>query len=142
MPIQITRDLVIPEEELRFTASRSGGPGGQNVNKLNTRVTLLFDLEGSRTLSPQQKQQLRHRLANRISNSGILRVTSQQQRRQRANLNLARERFAQLLAQALKKRRARRKTAVPRMVIRQRLDRKRRRGQLKRLRSKVSADEG
>jgi len=66
--------VLIPESELVFKASRSSGPGGQNVNKLNTRVTVLFDVVGSPSLSEEQKQQVLSRLSPRVDKSGILHV--------------------------------------------------------------------
>jgi len=99
--IEIVPGLVIPDEELRFSASRSGGPGGQNVNKVNSRVTLLFDVDGSRALTPDQKVRLRERLAGRISSAGLLRVVSQRHRTQAANRRAAQQRFEEVLRQAL-----------------------------------------
>jgi ribosome-associated protein len=64
--IEVTDQVSIPEEELRFTASHSSGPGGQNVNKVSSRVTLWFDVANSPTLSPEQKELIMRRLENRI----------------------------------------------------------------------------
>lgn len=83
--VQVAENLVIPDGELTFVADRSSGPGGQNVNKVNTRVTLLFDVEGSTVLSAQQRMLLRQRLSGRIGKTGILRVVSQRHRTQLAN---------------------------------------------------------
>src|SRR5215475_13463468 len=95
--IEIDGEIALPEEELTFATSRSGGPGGQNVNKLETRVTLRFDLAGSPSLSPEQKARLRERLATRITKAGVLQVTAQRHRTQAANREAAVERFAELL---------------------------------------------
>jgi ribosome-associated protein len=65
--IEITDDIAICEDELVFKASRSGGPGGQNVNKVNTRVTLFFDVAGCEGLSDIQKQRILRRLATRAN---------------------------------------------------------------------------
>ncbi|MCU0918492.1 MAG: hypothetical protein MUC88_28625, partial [Planctomycetes bacterium] len=78
-------DNPIPENELVITASRSSGPGGQNVNKLNTRVIVLFDVTGSPSLSNEQKQEVLSRLATRIDKRGVLHVASQAYRSQEAN---------------------------------------------------------
>lgn len=115
--IEIAPGLAVADGELRFVASRSGGPGGQNVNKVETRVTLLFDLDGSPSLTEGQRRRLRERLAGRISVDGILRVSSQRHRSQAANRRAALERFVELLAQALRpraKRVATRPTAASR----------------------------
>jgi len=99
--VEITAELAIPEQELSFTASRSGGPGGQNVNKVATKVTLFFDVDGSPCLSPEQKARIHERLATRISNGGVLRVTCQVHRSQSANREEVVERFVALLRDAL-----------------------------------------
>ena len=83
--ISITRTVSIGDDELVFTASRSGGPGGQNVNKVNTRMTLLFDLAGSPSLTDVQKRRVSKRLATRIDKQGRLRVVSQKHRTQEAS---------------------------------------------------------
>ena len=126
----------IAEYELRFTYSRSSGPGGQNVNRVETRVTLLFDVLGSPSLTEGQKRRIESRLATRINKEGILRVVSQRHRTREANRRAAAERFEELLAGALRRERPRRKTRVPREARRRRLEGKRRRGQLKRLRTR------
>ncbi len=126
----------IAEDELRFTYSRSSGPGGQNVNRVETRVTLLFDVLGSPSLSEGHKRRIASLLATRINKEGILRVVSQRHRTREANRRAARERFEELLAGALKRQRPRRKTRVPRQARRRRLEGKRRRGDLKRLRNR------
>src|SRR6185295_483226 len=108
--IPITEDLAIPDEEVAFTTSRSGGPGGQNVNKLETRVTLRFDLPGSPTFSDEQKARLRDRLATRITKDGVFHVTSQRHRTQAANRDAALERFAELLREGLREEAPRKKT--------------------------------
>ncbi len=124
----------IPDEEITFKTSRSSGPGGQNVNKVESRVTLLFDLDGSPSLTAAQKVRLRDRLASRINKEGVLRVVSQKHRTQAANRNAARERFHELLEKALARRRKRKPTRIPKAAARRRLEEKRRRGELKRRR--------
>jgi len=124
----------IPVDELRFTYSRSGGPGGQHVNRVETRVTLLFDVDGSGRLSDEQKRRVRRRLATRINKEGEMRVVSQRHRTREANRRAAIERFDELLEEALRPRTPRRKTRVPAADRRRRLEAKRRRGDLKRQR--------
>ncbi len=133
--IAITDDIFIRDESIVFKASRSGGPGGQNVNKVNTRVTLFFDVAECESLSDAQKKRILTRLATRADKNGVLRVVSQKFRTQKANRTAALERLRQLLKEALKKRPVRKKTRLPERARRRRLEEKKRRSALKRLRS-------
>jgi ribosome-associated protein len=83
--IEIKKNIFICEDELVFKASRSGGPGGQNVNKVNTRVTVFFNVANAKGLSEEQKKQILKRLATRASKEGVIRVVSQRYRTQKAN---------------------------------------------------------
>lgn len=134
--IQITKRLSIPEHEITFSASRSGGPGGQHVNKVSSRVTLYFDVTASPSLSETQKRRILQRLATRISQDGVLRVVAQQHRSQAANRKAATERFANLLCDALTPVAVRRQTTVPEAAQQRRLEAKKRRGQLKQQRTR------
>lgn len=125
----------IPAREVSFTASRSSGPGGQHVNKVETRVVLSFDVAASPSLTPEEKERIRERLGSRLTKAGVLRVVAQRHRSQAANRKLALERLAELLREALAEETPRRPTKVPQAVRRRRLEEKRQRSQLKRLRS-------
>ena len=131
----------IPDEELDFTTSRSSGPGGQNVNKVSTRVTLLFDVDHSAALSDRQRELLHERLAGRINRSGVLRVTSQRHRTQSANREAALERFAGLLTEAFSEAPQRVPTRIPAQINEKRLDEKRRRARVKQTRAVDLSDE-
>ena len=133
--IPIDDELAIPDEEVSFTTSRSGGPGGQNVNKLETRVTVRFDVAGSPSLSEEQRQRILERLATRITRAGFLQVTSQKHRTQLENREAAVARFAELMAGALREEIPRKPTRVSKAAKRRRLDEKRRQSQRKRERS-------
>lgn len=133
--IEINSRIVIPEEELTFKFSRSGGPGGQNVNKVNTRVTLLFDAANATSFSDAEKKRILKRLATRANKQGIVRVVSQRYRTQKANREATIERLGELLRGALKKKAMRKKTAVPEHARQKRLEEKRRRSLLKRQRA-------
>ena len=113
---------------------RSAGPGGQNVNKLNTRVTLLLDFEACPAFSEFQRGRIRARLQNRLASDGRLRVVAQSERSQSANRAAAQERMLKLLEQSLHVERARRPTKPTAGSRRRRLDAKRKRGELKRQR--------
>ncbi|MCH7920500.1 MAG: aminoacyl-tRNA hydrolase, partial [Planctomycetes bacterium] len=126
--------IEINEEDLRYAASRSSGPGGQHVNKVNTRIMLWFDLERNTQFSASQKARLREKLSTRLDKLGRLRVASQRYRSQRANREAALVRLQALLEEALKEPAVRVRTRVPRSVIRKRLDEKRQRSVVKRQR--------
>jgi ribosome-associated protein len=134
--IAIAPGVEIPESELEFIASRSGGPGGQNVNKVSSRVTLRFDLGRSSALSEEQRQRIRAKLSSRINKEGVLQVTSQRTRSQDLNRDDALERFAELLRAALREEKKRLKTRATRASQEERLREKKRRRVVKELRSK------
>lgn len=134
--IEITNDIFVREDELVFKFSRSGGPGGQNVNKVNTRVTLFFDAAKCESFSDVQRQRILERLATRANKDGIIRVVSQRYRTQKANRRVAVERLQELLREALKKKAVRKKTRVPKAVKWRRLEEKRQRSLLKQQRAK------
>ena len=133
--ISILPGLEIPEGDLEFVASRSGGPGGQNVNKVSSRVTLRFDLERTTALSPEQRNRIRARLASRINKDGVLQVTSQVTRSQDLNREDAVARFAELLRMALHQDKKRVATRATRSSKEQRLQEKKNRTQIKQARS-------
>lgn len=133
--IQIMSGIEIPDDEIAFTASRSGGPGGQNVNKVSSKVTLAFDLAASAALSEQQKRIISEKLGARINSDGIFQVVSQRTRSQEMNRVDAIERFAELLRHALTPRKARIKTRTPRSAKEQRLQEKKQHSSKKQTRS-------
>ena len=134
-PLHIVHGLAIPMEELDFSFSRSGGPGGQNVNKVNSRVTLRFDVVRSPSLSEEQKRRILSRLSTRISAAGILQVSSRKTPSQASNREAAEERFAQLLRDALAPKLVRKKTAPGAAARRDRLKEKKHHSLIKRERS-------
>lgn len=139
--IEIAPGLGVSERELAFSCDRSPGPGGQNVNKAHTRVTLLFDVSGSHSLSHQQKKRLCEMLGTRISRDGVLRVVSCKERTQLANRRAAVNRFIELMGQAFKPVKPRKETAVPVSSQRRRLNGKAQRSEVKQLRGEVSVEE-
>ena len=140
-PIKITDNLTIPTSELMFTACRSSGPGGQNVNKVNTRVTLWFDMDNSPSLSIRQKQMIQNHLPTRINKEGVLRVVSQKYRSQAQNRNTAIERFVSLLCESLKEELPRKKMTISYAARQRRLEEKKHRSLIKHDRSKRISSE-
>jgi ribosome-associated protein len=138
--IRITDETVISEGDIVYRFSRSAGPGGQNVNKVNTRVMLLFDIDHSRGLTAEQKQRLFDRLSSRISDDGLLTVVSQMHRTQSANRKSAQNRLVELLKAALRDMPVRKETGVPHGEKQKRLRRKRRRSEIKQMRKSVAFD--
>ena len=138
--IPIKAGLVIPESEITFTASRSSGPGGQNVNKVSSRVTLTFNVAASTALSDEQKQKIGGRLATRINKEGLLRIVSQKTRSQEVNRRDAINRFSDLLRRALTDERSRIKTRLPAAAKERRIEEKKKRQVIKQQRSKRGWD--
>jgi ribosome-associated protein len=138
--IHIMDGLSIPENEIRTTASRSGGPGGQNVNKVSSKVTLSFDVQRSVALSVEQRRKIMGRLATRISKDGVLQVVSQRTRSQELNRGDVLQRLAELLRRALTPRTPRISTRASAAVKQRRLDEKKKRAVTKQTRAKQGWD--
>jgi ribosome-associated protein len=139
--LHITDDLVIPLSELRFQFSRSGGPGGQHVNRSATQVELTFDVSGSPSLNDLQRTRILSQLKSYIDTRGTLHLTSQTTRSQHRNRLEVVERFQQLLQRALHIPKRRRPTRPPPQAKEQRLSEKRRRGTIKGGRTRKWSDE-
>lgn len=139
--IRIDDRLEIPPDEITFVASRGGGPGGQHVNKVATRMTLRFDVANSPSLTEPQRRRLRKMLASRINRDGVLQLSSHAHRSQLANREALLVRFAETLAAALKPPRRRKKTRVPRGSRERRLTAKRQRSEKKQARGRVRRGE-
>ena len=119
------------EKELQFQASRSGGAGGQNVNKVASKVELKFDVQNSALLTDEEKELVLQKLANRINSEGYLQVVCQTERSQLQNKELCVERFYELLRQALTQQKKRKATRPTRASVKQRLESKKKRAEKK-----------
>jgi ribosome-associated protein len=126
--IPVTRSLSIPRSEVELRFSRSSGPGGQHAQKTDTRVEAVFDVEASSALSDAQKRRVLARLGP------VVRAVAQDERSQWRNRELALERLAEALREALRPQRRRRPTRPTKAAVEKRLEGKRRRGETKRLR--------
>jgi len=127
---------LVPSPLLRAVTSRSGGPGGQNVNKVETRVTIEVDVDAL-PLPDDRKVRIRERLSGRINKAGVLRVTSQAERSQLANRDRALDRMEELLRDAIAEQASRKPTRISRAQKRRRLEEKKRRAKTKRLRTQL-----
>lgn len=123
--------------EFQFLTSRSNGPGGQNVNKVNSKVELRFDVQNSSLLSAEQKEIIRTKLSAKISSDGILSVVSQRDRSQLANKEDAISKFYLLISRALKPVKPRKNTRPTKGSVERRLTGKRIKAELKQNRSKI-----
>jgi ribosome-associated protein len=105
---KITAELL--GSEVEFTTSRSSGPGGQNVNKVNSKVTLRFDIRNSQVLTDEEKGTLSNKLASRMTTDGVLLLSSQDKRSQLQNKEEVIHKFEQLAAKAFEKKKPRKAT--------------------------------
>jgi ribosome-associated protein len=124
------------QPEITFLTSRSSGPGGQNVNKVNSKVTLQFDVQNSKLLSNEQKEIIVVKLASRINKEGILAFTSQNKRSQLQNKEVALMKLDKLLAKAFFIKKTRKSTVPKKGAIMKRLDNKKRHAEKKKNRQK------
>jgi ribosome-associated protein len=129
--IRVTRSVTLPRSEIELRFSRSSGPGGQHAQKTETRVEALFDVEASSALTDRQRSRV-------LSRAGpVIRAVAQDERSQWRNRELAVERVVDQLRQALRVERPRRPTKPTRASQERRLEQKRRRGEIKRLRRPI-----
>jgi ribosome-associated protein len=139
--VHITDTVSIPMSELSFRFARSGGPGGQHVNRSATQVELLFDVTNSPSLSEAQRRRVLRRLKSRLDTEGVLHLVSQETRSQHRNREEVVARFQELMRDALRIRKKRLRTRPSRAARERRLEQKRRRSEKKRRRRPVRPNE-
>jgi ribosome-associated protein len=132
--IKVNARAVIPKREISFRLSRSGGPGGQHVNKTETRVELMFDVKNSPSLNDRDRETALTELSGYADTSGVIHITVDTHRSQLRNKEESVERLVLLLRKALAPKRHRIPTNIPRAQRETRLRAKKVRGERKRLR--------
>jgi len=136
MDLKITKTLVIPSKEIKWRFSRSSGPGGQNVNKIESRVEIIFDLEDSKVLNHYQKEILKIKLKKKLVNNRLCLVVKER-RNQLLNRQLALKKFISIIRDALNKPSKLRKSTNPTKASQhKRIEFKKKRGELKKSRQK------
>jgi len=138
--LTVNDDLFIPRAELSYRASRSSGPGGQHVNTSSTRVELVWNVNDSPSLTDAQRSRIQEKLANRINSAGELLITEGGSRSQHQNREAVTDRLRELLEEALHVPKPRRKTRPPRASREKRLQSKKRRSEIKKMRGPVRPD--
>jgi len=123
--------------EIIFSASRSSGAGGQNVNKVNTKVTLKFDVKNSQHLTAEEKEILLKKLSTRLTNDGVLILSSQEKRSQLQNKEAVILKFEKIIAKAFEKKKARRATKPSKGAVQERIKQKKQRSEKKQWRQKI-----
>jgi ribosome-associated protein len=134
MPPNINTSII--RRELVFTASRSDGPGGQNVNKVNSKITLKFDILNSKVLDEDQKNTVIGKLASEVTKDGVLILTSQEYRSQLQNKEVVISKFEKLLSRAFEKKKKRKATKPSKSSVQERITQKKRNAEKKKWRQK------
>lgn len=139
--LRIANGLAVPRSELVYRATRAGGPGGQHVNTSSTRVELTWDVASSAAPTDVQRARILEKLAGRIDSSGVLRLTDAGTRSQHRNRERVTARFVELVEDALRVPKKRRKTKPTRASKEARIESKKKRSQTKKLRGSVDPGE-
>lgn len=139
--IRIPGGPLVDPDEFDFEATTAQGPGGQHVNRSNTAVSLLWDVDASPSLDADARRLIHGKLSTRINREGVLRIASQKHRSQARNREATVERLVELLTAAFHRDKPRKKTRPSRAAKRRRVDDKKKRGQIKKGRKTPRADD-
>ena len=140
-PVQINSQIAIPRNEIRFSFVRSSGPGGQNVNKVASKAVLRWQVATSPSIPDHLRTRLVGQLGRRMNDRGELVLTSQRYRDQSKNIDDCLQKLSELVAAAVKLRKRRKKTALPRSAREARLKQKRSTGERKQGRQRPNLDD-
>lgn len=136
--LYIKEDVLIPFSELEISSSRSGGPGGQHVNKTNSKVIIRWNVNSSVALTDSQKILILEKLKSRLTSQGDLLISNNESRSQIKNRNNAIEQFKKIIKNALYVSKKRKKTKIPKNIKENILKKKKEHSKIKELRKKVS----
>ena len=125
------------QSELNFSVSRSSGPGGQNVNKVNSKVTLKFDIVQSKVLSGEEKEIILRKLSTKLTTDGVLILTSQDSRSQHDNKHAVILKFEKTIAKAFEKKKPRKATKPSKGAVQKRIQNKKQHSEKKKWRQKL-----
>lgn len=138
--VPVNNSIIIPEHELEITASRSGGAGGQHVNKTSSRITVRWNVKNTQALSPEQKERVLQKLQSQLTVDGDIIIHSSESRSQQHNKDAALARLAHIIAKALYVPKKRRPTTISKTAQEKRLHAKSKHSFLKKMRSKKIQD--
>lgn len=137
MPINPTMFIQRLINELNFSVSRSSGPGGQNVNKVNSKVTVKFDVKNSMVLTPEEKEIVLRKLGSKLTMEGVLIISAQESRSQLDNKEAVLKKFEQLITKAFEKKKTRKPTKPSKGAVQKRIKSKKQHSEKKQWRQKL-----